>query len=94
MHVPPCRGHVFEFTGPTRNRLAAYVALGGVGAILVVLGTLCSRNAWLAAGAMLVVGFLVLYSGVFGGYHTNRVASHTLPRIEASGNPRNPETLN
>jgi uncharacterized membrane protein YccC len=72
-----------EFTGPTRNRLVAYVALGGVGAILVVLGTLCSRNAWLAAGAMLVVGFLVLYSGVFGGYFaaggTSAILAFVLP---------------
>jgi uncharacterized membrane protein YccC len=57
-----------EFTGRPRSRLTAYVTLGLVGAVLVVLGTLCSRNAWLAAGAMLVVGFLVLYAGGLGGY--------------------------
>ena len=57
-----------ELTGPPRTRLAAYLALGLVGATFVVLGTLCSRNAWLAAGAMLVVGFVVLYLGVLGGY--------------------------
>lgn len=57
-----------ELTGPPRTRLVAYLALGLVGATFVVLGTLCSRNAWLAAGAMLVVGFVVLYLGVLGGY--------------------------
>ena len=59
-----------EFTGRPRSRLTAYLALGLVGAVLVVLGTLCSRNAWLAAGAMLVVGFLILYAGLLGGYFT------------------------
>ena len=49
-----------EFTGRPRSRLTAYLALGLVGAVLVVLGTLCSRNAWLAAAAMLIVGFLIL----------------------------------
>jgi uncharacterized membrane protein YccC len=57
-----------EFTGRPRPRLTAYLALGLLGAVLVVLGTLCSQNDWLAAGAMLVVGFLVLYAGLLGGY--------------------------
>jgi uncharacterized membrane protein YgaE (UPF0421/DUF939 family) len=72
-----------ELTGPPRTRLAAYVALGLVGATFVVLGTLCSRNAWLAAGAMLVVGFVVLYSGVLGGYFaaagTGAILAFVLP---------------
>ncbi len=57
-----------EFTGRPRSRLTAYLALGLVGSGLVVVGTLCSRNAWLAAGAMLVVGFLILFAGLLGGY--------------------------
>ncbi len=57
-----------EFTGRPRSRLTAYLVLGLVGAGLVVVGTLCSRNAWLAAGAMLVVGFLILFAGLLGGY--------------------------
>ncbi len=57
-----------EFTGRPRSRLTAYLALGLVGSALVVVGTLCSRNAWLAAGAMLVVGFLILFAGLLGGY--------------------------
>ena len=35
---------------------------------LVALGTACSGNAWLAAGAMAVVGFVILFSGVINGY--------------------------
>ena len=57
-----------DFTGPMRSRLVAYMALAGVGAVNVVLGTLCSRNAWLAAGAMALVGFAILFSGVINGY--------------------------
>ena len=57
-----------EFEGSWRTRLAAYLALVLVGAAFVTLGTLCSRNAWLAAGSMAVVGFVTLFSGVISGY--------------------------
>ena len=57
-----------SFSGPARSRLAAYLTLGVAGAALVTLGTLCSGNAWLAAGAMAVVGFGILFSGFINGY--------------------------
>ena len=57
-----------DFGGSLRARFVAYVTLACAGAIFVVLGTLCSRNAWLAAAAMAVVGFAVLFSGVIDGY--------------------------
>jgi uncharacterized membrane protein YccC len=57
-----------EFTGPPRTRLVAYLGLACVGAAFVTLGTLCSRSAWLAAGAMAVVGFATLFAGVISGY--------------------------
>jgi uncharacterized membrane protein YccC len=57
-----------EFTGPARMRLLAYATLGLVGAVFITIGTLCSRNPWLAAGAMAIVGFGVLFSGVINGY--------------------------
>ena len=41
-----------EFTGPPQTRLVAYLALACVGVAFTTLGTLCSRHAWLAAGAM------------------------------------------
>ena len=40
-----------EFGGVWRTRLVAYLALAAVGAVFIALGTLCSRDAWLAAGA-------------------------------------------
>jgi uncharacterized membrane protein YccC len=57
-----------SFSGPARSRLTAYLSLGAAGLALVTLGTLCSRNAWLAAGAMAVVGFAILLSGMINGY--------------------------
>jgi uncharacterized membrane protein YccC len=57
-----------SFSGAARDRLAAYLTLGVAGLGLVALGTLCSRNAWLAAAAMAVVGFAILLSGMINGY--------------------------
>ena len=57
-----------DFGGPPRTRLLAYLGLAAVGALFITLGTLCSRNEWLAAGAMAVVGFVTLLSGAINGY--------------------------
>src|SRR3954452_10826491 len=57
-----------EFAGTPRKRLLACAGLGCVGAASVTLGTLCSRDPWLAAGAMAVVGFATLFAGVLNGY--------------------------
>ena len=57
-----------DFTGPRRSQFVAYLVLAGVGAANVVLGTLCSGNAWLGAAAMAVVGFAILFSGAINSY--------------------------
>src|ERR1017187_5438772 len=57
-----------DFGGSPRSRFTAYLTLAVTGAVLVVLGTLCSRNAWLAAVAMAAVGFAILFSGLINGY--------------------------
>jgi hypothetical protein len=57
-----------EFGGPRRTRLVAYLALAAVGAAFITLGTFCSRDAWLAAGATGAVAFVTLFSGGFNGY--------------------------
>lgn len=57
-----------DFGGPWRKRLAAYLGLTVAGAVLITLGTLCSRTPWLAVVAMAVLGFLILLSGVISGY--------------------------
>src|SRR5579862_5488334 len=53
-----------DFGGPIRSRLQAQAALAGVGFVFISLGTLASRSAWLAAAAMAVVAFGVLFAGV------------------------------
>ena len=53
-----------DFSGPIRDRLQAQASLAATGFVFVTLGTLASRNAYLAAVAMAVVGFVVLFSGV------------------------------
>jgi uncharacterized membrane protein YccC len=53
-----------DFGGPMRNRLQAQAGLAAVGAVFVTLGTLASRSAYLAAVAMAVVGFAVIFAGV------------------------------
>jgi uncharacterized membrane protein YccC len=59
---------LLEFGGPPWTRFLAYLGLACVGASFITLGTLCSRNPWLAAGVMAVVGFATLFSGVISGY--------------------------
>ncbi|MDQ1486044.1 MAG: hypothetical protein QOJ62_1737, partial [Actinomycetota bacterium] len=53
-----------DFGGPMRDRLQAQAALGVAGGVLICLGTLASRAPWLAALAMALVGFGVLFAGV------------------------------
>jgi hypothetical protein len=86
-----------QFTGPVRTRLLAYLALGCVGATFYTLGTLCSRNPWLAAAAMAVVGFGTLFSGVFSGYFsagtTAAILTFVLPATVPAANSAIPDRL-
>ena len=53
-----------DFGGPRGDRVRSMVSLAVTGAVLVCIGTLASREPWLAAAAMCVVGFAVLFAGV------------------------------
>jgi uncharacterized membrane protein YccC len=53
-----------DFGGPLSQRLQAQAALVVVGAALICIATLASAEPWLAAAAMTVVGFGVLFAGV------------------------------
>jgi uncharacterized membrane protein YccC len=53
-----------DFSGSIRERVEAQAALALVGAVFVCGATLASRNAWLAAAAMALVAFGVLFAGV------------------------------
>lgn len=53
-----------EFTGPMVQRLRAHLGLALAWAVLICLSTLVARTTWLAVTVTVVVGFLVLFSGV------------------------------
>ncbi len=53
-----------DFGGPMRERLRAQAALVLAGGALVCIGTLASKNVWLATIVTLLVGFAVLFAGV------------------------------
>ena len=72
-----------DFGGPTRDRLQAQAMLGLAGGVLVCVGTAASRNAWLAAVAMGLIGFAVLFAGVvssvLAGATTSLLLAFILP---------------
>ncbi len=53
-----------DFGGSMAERLQAEAALAVTGGVFVCLATLASQTAWLAAAAMAVVGFGVIFAGV------------------------------
>jgi uncharacterized membrane protein YccC len=53
-----------DFGGPIADRVRDLAAFAAVGAVFICVGTLASRSAWLAAAAMGVVGFCVIFAGV------------------------------
>src|SRR6266581_2504985 len=53
-----------DFGGPMAERLQAQAALVVVGGVFVCAGTLASQAVWLAAAAMAVVAFGVIFAGV------------------------------
>src|SRR6266852_967402 len=53
-----------DFGGPMAERLQAEAALAVTGGVFVCLATLASQTVWLAAIAMAVVGFGVIFAGV------------------------------
>jgi uncharacterized membrane protein YccC len=53
-----------DFSGPMADRLQAEAALAVTGGVFVCLATLASQTAWLAAVAMALAGFGVIFAGV------------------------------
>jgi uncharacterized membrane protein YccC len=72
-----------DFAGPMRDRLRAQAAFAVAGGLAVCFGTLASREPWLAALAMALVGFGVLFAGilssVLAGATTALLLSFILP---------------
>jgi uncharacterized membrane protein YccC len=52
-----------DFPGNRAGRLTSYLMLSLTGVVLISLGTLASRNSWIAVGGMAVVGFAILFAG-------------------------------
>lgn len=77
-----------DFGGSIRDRLRSLLTLAVASAVLVTLGTLSSREEWLAAVAMTVVGFGALFVGVvssvLAGATTALLLSFILPVSLAS----------
>jgi uncharacterized membrane protein YccC len=57
-----------DFGGRRRARAVAYLGATLAGAVLVAIGTLVSTSPWLATLVMLLIGFAISFSRVFGGY--------------------------
>jgi hypothetical protein len=72
-----------DFAGSMRARLQAQAALAVTGGAFVCLGTLGSRSAWLAAVAMALMAFGVLFAGVvssvLAGATTSLLLAFILP---------------
>ncbi|WP_030277288.1 FUSC family protein [Streptomyces sp. NRRL B-24484] len=72
-----------EFTGPMAQRLRAQAALTAAWLVLVSLATVATRTVWTATAATVLVGFVVLFSGVvssvLAGSTTSLLLGFVLP---------------
>jgi uncharacterized membrane protein YccC len=86
-----------DFSGTLLERLAAQASLVAVGCVLIPLATLVSGDAWVAAAAMFVVGFLVLFAGVVSSVlaaaSTSILLSFILPVATPGGPGAIPDRL-
>lgn len=57
-----------DFGGLRGPRATAYLGATLVGAVLIALGTVVSQNVALAGAVMLLVGFVISFASLFGGY--------------------------
>ena len=82
-----------DFGGTLAERLAAQVSLVAIGCVLITLATLVSRNPWIAAAAMFVVGFLVLFAGVVSSALAAASTSVLLSFIPPVATPAGPAEI-
>src|SRR6516225_5772456 len=55
-----------SFGGTRKDKLVAHIGLAVAGSVLLIIGTLASRSAWLAALVTIPVAFAVFFAGVAG----------------------------
>ena len=82
-----------DFGGLRPPRALAYLTATLVGAILVAAGTLFSSVTGLAAAGMLVVGFVIAFSRVFGGYVAAAQTGMLLSYVLAVSIPAPPSAI-
>lgn len=72
-----------DFGGPTRTRATAYLTATAIGAALVALATPVSDRPWAGALLMVLVGAVLAFSGVLGGYASAGSGAVTLAFVLA-----------
>jgi uncharacterized membrane protein YccC len=82
-----------DFGGLRGPRARAYAAATGIGAVLIVLGTLASASPWVGALVLLLVGFAVSFAGMFGGYASAAQTALLLAFVLAVSIPAPPAAL-
>ena len=82
-----------DFGGFRRPRALAYLTATLAGAGLVALGTLVSTSAWLPAVAMFVVGFVISFSRIYGGYIAAANLGMLLSFVIAVTIPASPDVI-
>lgn len=76
-----------DFGGAPRQRGGAYLTLTGVGAVLVLIGTLVSNEPIVAALIGVVVATAARFAGCFGGYFGASVSPVILAYVLAASVP-------
>ncbi|MHB8241556.1 MAG: FUSC family protein, partial [Solirubrobacteraceae bacterium] len=82
-----------DFGGTMRERLQAQLALALVGGAFVCLGTLASENIWVAAAAMALIGFAVIFAGVVSSVLAGASTSLLLSFILSVSNAAPPSAI-
>ncbi len=82
-----------DFGGLRRPRALAYLTATLVGAALVALGTLVSTSPWLPAVVMLLAGFAISFSRIFGGYVAAANLGMLLSFVIAVTIPASPDVI-
>jgi hypothetical protein len=76
-----------DFGGEPWPRARAYLVLTAWGALLVALGTVLSTHPWAAAAVMLPLGFVIRFTGFFGGPFAAAVSPSILAYVLAATVP-------
>jgi uncharacterized membrane protein YccC len=85
------------FGGTRKDKLVAHFGLAVAGSVLLIIGTLASRSAWVAALVTIPVAFAVFFAGVIGPNAASGVTAallaYVLPVASAGGAATIPDRL-